>query len=124
MRIVHTISLVGCLVIGLTLADAALAGEGRPTAFLYNYAAARTPWHGMYYDPAWGMPTALVVPPNAETQTHYGWGVGNYRVTGIYHQYHRNWPGPGVYDKQAFRPTPPSPSDTDQLGIYYVRGPW
>ena len=81
-------------------------------------------WHGPYYNVQWGMPVALVVPPNVENQSHWGWGVGNTRVTPICHQFGRNWPGPGHYDMRGFRPTPHWPSDTDQFGIYYVRGPW
>lgn len=82
------------------------------------------PWHGCYYHTAWGMPVALVVPPTAEFQTHWGWGVGNTRITPICHQFQRSWPGPGCYDRKSFRPTPRWPSDTDQFGVYYVRGPW
>ena len=54
------------------------------------------PWHGDYYDTAWGMPVAVVVPPTAESQMHWGWGVGATRVTPIQHQFQRNYPGPGV----------------------------
>ncbi len=82
------------------------------------------PWHGGYYNTAWGAPVALVVPPTAESHTGYGWGVGNTRVTRIRHQFHRNWPGPGTNDRRSFRHTPRWPSDTDQFGIYYIRGPW
>jgi hypothetical protein len=81
-------------------------------------------WNGGYYNVAWGAPVALVVPPTAEVQTHWGWGVGNTRITPICSQFKRPWPGPGSYDRGAFRPTPPWPSDTDQFGVYYVRGPW
>ena len=82
------------------------------------------PWHGGYYDTAWGMPVAVVVPPTAESQAHLGWGVGATRVTPIQHQFERNYPGPGVYDRSWFQPTPAWPSSTDQLGDYYIRGPW
>ncbi len=82
------------------------------------------PWHGGYYDVAWGMPLAAVVPPTAESQTHWGRGVGATRVTPIQHQFHRNYPGPGVFRRSWFRPTPPWPSSTDQFGDYYIRGPW
>ncbi|MBN2475624.1 MAG: hypothetical protein JXB62_13510 [Pirellulales bacterium] len=81
-------------------------------------------WHGDYYHVAWGMPVALVVPPNAENQVHWGWGVGNTRVTPICSQFGRSWPGPVSYDRGMFRPTPRWPSDTDQFGVYYLRGPW
>ena len=86
--------------------------------------AAPSVWHGYNYDPAWGMPVALVVPPTAKYQTHYGWGVGNTRVTTIDNQFSAGWPGPGVYDRRFFHATPPWPSDTDQFGVHYVRGPW
>lgn len=89
-------------------------------------------WYSNYYDAAWGMPVALVVPPTAEYQSHYGSGVGTYRVTPINHQFQASMPGPqfqvgpspSVYNPQEFQPTPPWPSDTDQFGVYYVRGPW
>ena len=32
-------------------------------------------------------------------------------------------PGPSEYRRGGFRPTPPWPSNTDQFGDYYVRGP-
>ena len=82
------------------------------------------PWNGPYYSAEWGMPVALVVPPTAEVQTHWGWGVGNTRVTPICARYKPIYPGPGVYNRGMFLPTPPWPSDTDQFGFYYVRGPW
>lgn len=90
-----------------------------------SYRQAQTaPWHGGYYDAAWGMPVAVVVPPTAEAQTHWGWGVGATRVTPIQHQFNRNYPGPSTYRRSWFRPTPRWPSSTDQLGDYYIRGPW
>jgi len=82
------------------------------------------PWHGNYYHVAWGMPVALVVPPTAENETNWGWGVGNTRVTPICPQFGRAWPGPGHYDCRQFKSLPHWPSDTNQYGVYYVRGPW
>jgi hypothetical protein len=82
------------------------------------------PWHGAYFDTGWGMPVSVVVPPTAENQWHYSWGVGGDRVTSITHQFRRDYPGPGVYNRACFRPTPRWPSSTDQLGDYYIRGPW
>jgi hypothetical protein len=82
-----------------------------------------TCWHGPYYYVPWGTPTALVVPPTVASQTHWGWGVGNTRVTPVYHQFQRDWPGPAG-SAGPFRPTPHWPSDTDQFGVHYVRGPW
>lgn len=111
------VAVVALVVVGL----ANSAGALEPWAC---WGAERYPWHGSYYHAAWGMPVALVVPPTAEYQTHWGWGVGNYRITPICHQFNRTWPGPGHYDRSTFRPTPPWPSDTDQFGVYYVRGPW
>jgi hypothetical protein len=81
------------------------------------------PWHNGYYDPYWGEPIALVVPPNAEFQANYGWGVGGTRVAPIYHQFARPFPGYGRAGG-TFIPTPNWPSDTQQFGVYYVRGPW
>jgi hypothetical protein len=81
-------------------------------------------WQGGYYDSAWGMPLALVVPPKVESQVKYSWGVGSTRVVPIEHQFGRYYPGPAAYDKANFRATPAWPTDTDQFGVYYVRGPW
>lgn len=89
-----------------------------------QYCSAMSAWHSGYYHPAWGMPVALVVSPKAEFQTRWGWGVGNTRVTTTWHQFHRNYPGRGDYDPRTLQPTPYWPSDTDQFGVYYVRGPW
>ncbi len=90
------------------------------------YRASFKPWHGPYYDPSYGAPIALVVPPTAERQTNYGWGVGNNRVSRIDAQFLRPYPGPGAAAASGygFAPTPPWPSDTNQFGVYYVRGPW
>ena len=109
--------------LGLALAGPAEAIElrGRRAAYYYPY---YHPWHGGFYNVSWGMPVALVVPPTAEAHTDWGWGVGNTRITNIRHQYQRSWPGYGSYDSQMFQPTPRWPSDTDQFGVYYVRGPW
>jgi hypothetical protein len=104
--------------------SAAMAGHG---GFRNRVAATQSqmyPWHGAYYDAAWGMPVAVLVPPTAETQTHWGWGVGATRVTPIQHQFQRGYPGAGTYNRAWFRPTPPQPSSTDQFGDYYIRGPW
>lgn len=88
-----------------------------------RWVAARYPWHGAYYDPAWGAPTALVVPPTASLQTKWSWGVTGTDVVPIYHQFGRQYPGPygGGY---GFIPTPTIPGSTDEFGVYYVRGPW
>ena len=88
-----------------------------------NWVAARYPWHGAYYDPAWGAPTALVVPPTASLQTKYSWGVTNTDVVPIYHQFGRRYPGAYV-PGYGFIPTPTIPGSTDEFGVYYVRGPW
>jgi hypothetical protein len=114
---------LGCLAVLVAVTSTAWAGEGSLRGHVAAKRAAWQPWHANYYDAAWGMPVAMVVPPTAESQTHYSWGVPSSRVTGINHQFHRNF-GPSTYDRRAFLPTPPWPSSTDQLGYYYVRGPW
>jgi hypothetical protein len=82
------------------------------------------PWHNAYYHAAYGEPIALVVPPTAEYQSHYGWGVGATRVEPIYHQFGRRYPGAAAGAYGYFYPTPAWPSDTNQFGVYYIRGPW
>jgi hypothetical protein len=89
-----------------------------------NFQSQMYPWHGSYYDTAWGVPVAVVVPPSAENQTHLGWGVGATRITPIQHQFQRNYPGASEYNRGFFQPTPRWPSSTDQFGDYYIRGPW
>ncbi len=83
-------------------------------------------WHSAWYDPAEGRPIALVVPPTAEFQTQYSWGVPSSRVAPIYHQFRRPYPGPGALPGGggSFLPTPNQPSDTVQFGVNAVRGPW
>lgn len=84
------------------------------------------PWHYGYYHTMWGRPVALVVPPQANYQTNYSWGVGNTTVTPIYPQY----AGPSYVPvvapspRPGYLPTPYWPSDTRQFGVYYIRAPW
>ena len=101
--------------------------DGTPYGQEARWRAAMRPWHGQFYDVAWGQPVALVVPPTAEMQTDYRWGVCGTEVTRIDHQFQRPFPGViygsgGPYE--AFLPTPHWPSHTRQFGVYYVRGPW
>ena len=85
---------------------------------------ANVPWHAPYYQPTWGQPLALVVPPTATFQTQYSWGVGRTRMTPLNHQFVRPYPGPFVGGANPWGPPPLWPSDTTQFGTYYVRGPW
>jgi hypothetical protein len=80
-------------------------------------------WNRNYAYTDFGAPTALVVPPTAQLQTNYGWGVASSRISRIDHQFQRNFPGYGQFGG-PFRPTPLWPSDTTQFGIYPVRAPW
>jgi hypothetical protein len=102
-------------------ADQALAGSVKDR--VTKRISQTYPWHGAYYDAAWGVPVALVVPPTAENQAKMGWGVGNTRSVPIEHQFGRDYPGPGSLSRLWFKPTPRWPSDTDQFGDYYIRGP-
>jgi hypothetical protein len=80
-------------------------------------------WNRNYAYTDFGAPTALVVPPTAQLQTNYGWGVASSRISRIDHQFQRNYPGNSQFGG-PFRPTPVWPSDTTQFGVYPVRGPW
>jgi hypothetical protein len=80
-------------------------------------------WNRNYAYTDFGAPTALLVPPTAQLQTNYGWGVASSRISRIDHQFQRNYPGYGQFGG-PFRPTPLWPSDTTQFGVYPVRGPW
>ncbi|MEX0939370.1 MAG: hypothetical protein WDZ59_16015 [Pirellulales bacterium] len=81
------------------------------------------PWHGGYYHTAWGQPVALVVPPYASMHTDWAWGMAATRVSPNWHQFQRPFPGQVGFGR-GFLPTPRWPSDTQQFGVYYVRGPW
>jgi hypothetical protein len=80
-------------------------------------------WNRNYAYTDYGQPVALVVPPTANLQTNWGWGVASSRISRLDHQFHRNFPGEGQFGG-PYRPTPVWPSDTTQFGVYYVRGPW
>lgn len=82
------------------------------------------PWHGSYYHYQYGVPLALVVPPTATFQTNYSWGVGNTTSTPIYHQFARPYPGMPTGGPHGLHRTPYWPSNTNQFGVYYIRGPW
>src|SRR6185295_9198291 len=86
--------------------------------------AASRPWNGRYYYIPWdSQPVALVVPPTAEFQTHYQWGVPSRRISTISTQFQRPYPGP-YQRRNGLLPRAQYPSDTDQFGVYYIRGPW
>ena len=95
-----------------------------------QYHAQQRPWHGGYYHRDWGKPLAMVVPPTANYQTHWGWGVGMTTTTPIYHQFSRPFPSAYGYEQTEgmpeyrFRRAPNWPSHTDQYGAHYIRGPW
>ena len=126
-------NLLLCLVVTfatLALTDAADAREPRQTlqGQRAQWMSQYYPWHGAYaypHFPGYGRPLALVVPPNAGRQTHYGWGVANSRVGHINHQFSPAHPGYGAGGEPGqFRTPPPQPSDTTQFGVYYIRAPW
>ena len=71
-----------------------------------------------------GMPLVLVVPPVRRQTGQLELGVRQFASkTYIRARFTHGWPGPGIYDRAVFSPTPPWPSDTTQFGVYYVRGP-
>jgi hypothetical protein len=83
---------------------------------------ARVPWSAPYAHTQWGGPVALVLPPTAHFQTDYSWGVARTRMTPVHHQFARPIAQPG--GGATYSPTPIWPSDTNQFGVYGVRGPW
>ena len=116
---------VAALMISVAASETTLAHW--PHHNVQAWAAARgqcLPWHNAYYHAAYGEPIALVVPPTAEFQSQYGWGVSGTRVTPIYHQFGRPYPGAYAGANGYFYPTPGWPSDTNQFGVHYIRGPW
>jgi hypothetical protein len=91
---------------------------------LARWNASQRPWHGPYAYTPWGVPAALVVPPNAKMHTSWAWGVAQSEMVPIWHQYYRDYPGEMAGGGEGFLPTPYWPSHTDQFGVYPVRGPW
>ena len=92
---------------------------------LGRYYASQRPWHGPWAYTPYGMPTALVVPPNSKMHTSYAWGVAQSEMIPMYHQFGVAYPGTvGGYSGYGYLPTPYWPSHTDQFGVYPVRGPW
>jgi hypothetical protein len=89
-----------------------------------RYYASQRPWHGPWAYTPYGMPTALVVPPNSKMHTSYAWGVAQSEMIPIYHQFHPYNPGGTGYTGYGGLATPYWPSHTDQFGVYPVRGPW
>lgn len=99
-------------------AEAWEAAHMRPLTRAANYN-----WHANYAHVQYGQPVAMVVPPTAMLQTNWGWGVSSSRVSRLDHQFGRNYSGAGPHGG-PFRNTPVWPQDTNQFGVYHVRGPW
>jgi hypothetical protein len=84
--------------------------------------AANQSWHGNHNHVMWGRPLAVIVPPTASFQSNYSWGVGRTTMTPIYHQYGR--PVAVPTGQAGLAEAPHWPSNTNQQGAYYIRGPW
>ena len=124
MKSFSFLALVGLVAGFLAMASGARGGELYHGGFLYR-GAFGPQWNTVYYDPAWGMPEALVVPPTVRRQTNYAWGVGGFRLNRVGAKYGFECPGPmSAYNQRRYLPAPPQPSDTRQFGVNYVRGPW
>ena len=87
------------------------------------YRAQNYNWHANYAHVQYDQPVSLVVPPTAQMQTQWGWGVSSSRVGRLDHQFGRNYPGAGPHGG-PFQNTPAWAQDTTQFGVYHVRGPW
>jgi hypothetical protein len=111
------------LLLVLSIAAPASAGDGWLRDHFAAHRAAHSSWHNDYYDPAWGTPVALVVPARVKAQTNYGVGVGQTSVTRVPHQFRPDGMEVVTPDGGAFAPMPAWPTNTNQLGVYYVRGP-
>ena len=112
-----------CLVLTAVLMVAQSALAAGPPFMWPNHRAMCYNWHGAYAHREYGRPVALVVPPTAQLQTDWGWGVPSARISRIEHQFGRNYPGPGPFGGGYSYP-PHWPRDTRQFGVYHVRGPW
>lgn len=119
------LSLFGLCLLALGFADEAHAGRRvRYDRWARSFARTET-WHGNYYNTTWGEPVSMIVPPTAQMQVKWGWGVAQSEMVPIYHQFQRPYGGTVEGGTGSlFSPTPRWPSHTDQFGVYYIRGPW
>ncbi|MCA9248399.1 MAG: hypothetical protein KDA42_14835 [Planctomycetales bacterium] len=116
--------LILAALLGITLAAPVIANAANPDGRWRSYRAAQhTPWHGSYQHTAWGSPVVLVVPPTVGIHTEWGWGVGGTQISRIHHQFNRRYPAVES-SGMPFSTTPNWPSNTEQFGVYYIRGPW
>lgn len=114
--------LVALIALGAAMAMPAPEAEAAPPHWPLRRAQTYN-WHANYSYYQYGQPLALVVPPTANLQTNWGWGVSSSRISRVDHQFGRNYSGPGPHGG-PFRTTPVWPQDTTQFGVYSVRGPW
>lgn len=118
--------LLGAVLITSLLADDAEA-RWPERANRWAHAHAMTmPWHGTHYHTSYGRPVAFVAPPNVTSYSHLSWGVAGSEVRPMHQQFGmgqngRSGPAMGYHN---LRGTPTYPQNTDQFGVYYVRGPW
>lgn len=122
--------LILALLVGLTFGGSVQTAEA---GWLWgrNYSnnanaqhASQLPWHGGYAYQNYQTPVAMVVPPNSNMQTNYSWGVPSSRMTPVYHQFGQAYVGGISGSPNSLRTTPYWPNDTQQFGVYNVRGPW
>ncbi|MGD9126484.1 MAG: hypothetical protein PVH19_03815 [Planctomycetia bacterium] len=120
------IAFLGLMVGGFALAESAQAFEGFFATRRAMRKAERDNWHQGYYQGQWGAPLAVVVPPTVDMQTTYRSTVGGTQVTRIWPQYKRGYPGDPTpsMNGNRYKPVPRWPSSTNQMGVYYIRGPW
>ena len=120
MKASTTIGLVVLIAASLVAVFPTRGGE-----LLHRSRRSAAQWNNTsYYDPAWGMPEAVVVPPTVRWQSNYAWGVGGSRLNRVGAQYQPEFPGPeSAYNQRGYLPAPAQPSDTQQFGVNYVRGP-
>lgn len=114
------------LIAAAALAAATLVAGAAEAQFPVVWPLARAQyynWHGAHAHTEYGRPVAMVVPPTAQLQTTYSWGVGSSAVSRIDHQFGRHYSGPGPHGG-PFQPTPVWPQSTTQFGVYHVRSAW
>ena len=71
-----------------------------------------------------GADHTVVVPPNVNMMRSQGWGVCGSQMMPLYSQYGTAYPGAVAGSPVRFLTRPAAPSNTQQFGYYYIRGPW
>ena len=99
------------------------APGGQAWAFWATVLVAHYSWHGEYYDAAWGMPVALVVPTRLPHAGQLELGRSQFPPDLHSCPVHARLDGTGLLRPQRLRAHSALAQRHYAFGVYYVRGP-